>query len=155
MGIEIESLRLGGISETELQKYIFDRYERDFTVKTCIYVHESQHSIDSKYGIPFTWFGENEYRSKLSQLAYGDMPFMSLSQYYVTSIGENVQDTHSMANTRIFNDIINYIYDNSNEFPEIDINKNILLQLINLTEESLKNISINIFEENYPKEKYE
>lgn len=153
--IEVEASKLQGISDIDLQRYIFDRYDKDFTIKTCIYVHESQHSMDSKYGIPFSWFGENEYRPKMSQLVYGHMPFMSLSQYYVTSLGENVQDTHSMANTRVFNDIINYIYNNSNEFPEIDINKNILSQLVNLSENDIKNIAINIFEKQYPKEKFE
>ncbi len=154
IGIEIDKLKLQGISNNDLQRYIFERYDKNFTVKTCIYVHESQHSIDSEYNISFSWFGENEYRPKMSQLAYGDMPFMSLSQYYVTSIGKDVHDTHSMANTRVFNDIVNYIYENSSDFPAIDINKNILSQLVNLNEDDLINISIKIFEKNYPKEKY-
>lgn len=152
--IEIDRAKLQGISDNELQQFIFDRYDKDFTIKTNIYIHESQHSIDSKYGIPLSWFGENEYRAKMSQLAYGDMPFMSLSQFYGTTIGEDVHDTHSMANTRVFSDIISHINDNSNKYPEIDTNKNILSQLINLSEEDLKDISIKIFEKNYPMEKY-
>lgn len=153
--IEIEKARNKGIPENELQRYLFDKIQKNFIVKTNIFVHESQHSTDSKFGFSFKASWEKEYRPKLSQLTYGDMPFSSLNQFYNSSIGEEINNTHLMANTQIFKDIVQYIFDNHEEFPQIDIQNNILAQITKLSEDDLRAIAIEVFERNYPKEKYQ
>ncbi len=145
---EAERARAKGISDNEMQRYLYERIQRNFMIKTNIYVHESQHSIDYARGVK--WKGENEYRPKISQLAYGEMPFMSLDQFYDSSIGTEIDDTHSQANTRVFKDIVQYIYDNQDQYPQIDRTKNILSQLTKLSEEELKDLAIEVFQRNYP-----
>ncbi len=151
--IETEKAKAKGISGSELQSYLFCRLEKDFTFRTNI-IHESQHSIDKKTGANFKWSGEDEYKAKLSQLAYGEMQFMCLNQFYSLDIGMEVNNTHTKANTKLFEDIVRYIYDNSGKFPNIDINKNILAQFAKLSEDDLKGIAIDIYQKNYPNAKY-
>jgi len=151
--IETEKARAKGISDSELQSYLFFRLEKDFTLKTNI-IHESQHAIDKKTGAAFKWSGESEYKAKLSQMAYGDMQFMCLNQFYSSDIGLEVNNTHTRANTILFKDIVRYIYDNSSKFHKIDINKNILAQLGELSEDDLRGIAVDIFQKNYPDAKY-
>lgn len=152
---EVKEARAQGIPEKELQAYLFNKMEKDFSIKTCIFVHESQHSIDSAIGFNFKWMGENEYRPKLSELAYGSMAFMSLSQFYNPSIGVKDNNTHTLANTQVIKDIVQYIYDNNDKFPQIDVKKNILAQLTKLSDDELKGIAIEVFQKSYPNEKYQ
>lgn len=147
--IEVEKARAKGIADTELQKYLFDKIEKDFAIKTTIFTHESQHSIDNKNRFIPKWFGENEYRPKLSELAYGNMPFLGLFQFYSSTIGMEIHDTHNSANNQIFKDIIQYIHDNSIKFPQVDTKKNILAQLHKLSEGDIKGIAIEIFQSKY------
>lgn len=151
---EVEKARGIGITESSMQSYLFDKMEKEFYVITSISIHESQHSIDNILGLGSNWIGEGEYRAKLSQLAYGYMPFFTLNQCYDTSIGVENNNTHTMANTRLFKDIVHHIYDNHYMYPQIDISKNILSQLTKLSEDELRNIGIKVFEKYYPDEKY-
>jgi hypothetical protein len=89
------------------------------------------------------------------QMAYGDMQFMCLSQFYSSDIGMETNNTHTRANTRLFKDIVQYIYDNAGKFPQIDVSRNILAQLIKLSDDDLKVIAIDVFQKNYPDEKYQ
>lgn len=143
-----------GITGNSLQSYLFDKMEKEFYVITSINIHESQHSIDNTLGLGSEWIGEGEYRAKLSQLAYGYMPFLTLKQCYDSSIGLESNNAHTRANTRLFMDIVQHIYDNHDKYPQIDITKNILSQLTKLSEDELRAISIMVFEKNYPDEKY-
>ncbi|MDF2547132.1 MAG: hypothetical protein K0R93_2030 [Anaerosolibacter sp.] len=152
--IEIENAKIKGILENELQVYLFEKLQKDFTIKSNI-IHESQHSIDNKTRFSSKWLGETEYRAKLSQLAYGEMPFMCLNQFYSSDIGLELYNTHTRANTQVFKDIVQYIYDNRSEFPQIDRKKNILEQLNKLSEDDLRDIAIDVFQKNYPNEKYQ
>jgi len=147
--IEVDKAKAKGISDSKLQSYIFDKLEKDFNIKTSIFIHESQHSIDNKNRTPVKWLGESEYRPKLSELAYGDMPFWGLKQFYSSSIGKEVNDTHVRANTQVFKDIVQYIYDHNSKFPQIDVKKNILAQLYKLSDDDVRAIAIDIFEKNY------
>ncbi|HYE81924.1 MAG TPA: tetratricopeptide repeat protein [Clostridia bacterium] len=151
---ETEKAKVKGIYGSGLQRYIFNKLEKDFTVKTNI-IHESQHSIDDKTGANFIWLGEAEYKAKLSQLAYGNMQFMCLNQFYSSDIGMEVNNTHTRANTQLFKDIVQYIYDSNDKFPQIDVKKNILAQLTKLSADDLKGIAIDVFQKNYPDKKYQ
>lgn len=154
IAIEAEKAKAKGISGSELQSYLFGKLEKDFTVRTNI-IHESQHSIDNKAGSNFKWSGEAEYKAKLSQLAYGNMQFMCLNQFYPSDIGMEVNNTHTRANTQLFKDIVQYINDNSDKFPQIDVDRNILVQLDKLSEDDIKGIAIEIFLKTYPDMKYQ
>jgi tetratricopeptide (TPR) repeat protein len=145
--------KIEGVSDNDLQSYLFYKIQKDFNVRSNI-IHESQHSIDSKIGTRLKWSGESEYRAKLSQLAYGNLQFMCLNQFYSSDLGMEVNNTHTRANTQIFKDIVQYIYDNSRKYPQIDVKKNILVQLTKLSDDDLKGIAIEIFQKNYPDEKY-
>lgn len=151
---EVQKAKEEGYSDSEIKNYMCNRTFEHF-INTTIIVHEGQHALDSKYNVNNTWLGENEYRPKMSELSYGDMQFATLNQFYELSIGSDMNDTHTRANTQVFKDIVQYIYDNSEKYPEIDTSKSILLQLIKLEEEDIREIAINIFESKYPDENYE
>ncbi|XMB67054.1 tetratricopeptide repeat protein [Mycoplasmatota bacterium zrk1] len=140
-----------GYSEEEINNYIFYRFMEYFFC-TTILAHEGQHAIDGKYAN--SWFGEGEYTAKLSELAYGNMQFATLNQFYEPSVGSDMRNTHSRANTQVFMDFVQYIYDNAKKFPAIDTTKNILTQLTELNEEDIREIAIKIFESKYPGKKY-
>lgn len=149
---EAQKAKEEGYLDTELKNYMCNRNFEHF-INTPIIAHEGQHALDSKYHVNFTWLGENEYKPKMSELCYGDMQFTTLNQFYETSIGSDMKDTHTRANTQVFRDIVQYIYDNSEKYPEIDTSKNILLQLIKLEGEDIREIAIKVFEGKYPDEK--
>lgn len=151
---EVQIAKEKGNSDDNLKNYLVNR-NLEYFINTTIITHEGQHALDSKYYRKNTWFGENEYRPKMSELSYGDMQFTTLSQLYSTTIGSDVHDTHTRANTQIFQDIVQYIYDNSEKYSEIDTSKNILIQLTKLEEKDIREIAIKIFESKYPDEKYE
>jgi hypothetical protein len=83
------------------------------------------------------------------------MQFMCLNQFYSSDLGMEVNNTHTRANTQVFKDIVQYIYDNSRKYRQIDVKKNILAQLTKLSDDDLKAIAIEIFQKNYPDEKYQ
>ncbi|MDF2890121.1 MAG: hypothetical protein K0R80_488 [Clostridia bacterium] len=142
---EAEKAKIKGVSDNDLQSYLFNKIQKDFKVRSNI-IHESQHSIDNKIGTRLKWSGESEYRAKLSQLAYGNLQFMCLNQFYTSDLGMEVNNTHTRANTQVFKDIVQYIYDNSRKYPQIDVKKNILAQLTKLSDDDLKGIAIEIFQ---------
>ena len=82
------------------------------------------------------------------------MPFICLNEFYDSTIGMEINNTHTKANTQIFKDIVQYVYDNNGKFPQIDIKKNILAQLTKLSDDDLKGAAIDIFEKNFSYEKY-
>lgn len=147
--INAEEAKINSIPEDKYQGYIFAKIEKDYSIKTTIYAHESQHSIDSKNRVRNTWLGESEYRAKLSELAYGNMQFLTLSGCYSSSIGVEVNNTHTKANTQLYKDIVQYIYENSSKFLQIDIKTNILAQLNKLSEDDIRFIAIEIYKKNY------
>ena len=122
---------------------LFDHY---YTTST--FIHEGQHALDNLHFDFEQW--ELEYRAKLTEIVYGEMPFLSLSDLLNRDIG-NENLSHGKANTKIFKDIIEHIYKNKDKYPLIDTNKNILMQLTNLDSETIKDIAKQIFKEKYPK----
>lgn len=151
---EVQKAKEKGISDNGLQGYLFDKLEKNYNIKSNI-IHESQHSIDNSTGFKSKWSGETEYRAKLSQLAYGNMPFICLNEFYNSTIGMEINNTHTKANTQVFKDIVQYVYDNNGKFPQIDIKKNILVQLTKLSDDDLKGIAVDVFQKSYPDEKYQ
>lgn len=148
---ELIRLQKEGYSKKEIEKYIFNRIvEHWYYVSTII--HEGQHAIDGKSvksgELKITENWEFEYRAKLSELAYGEMQFYRLINYYHPAIGTETT-SHYKSDTMLFKDIIQYIYDNKDRYPEIDINKNIMMQIPNLSSEKIREIAISIFEDKY------
>jgi tetratricopeptide (TPR) repeat protein len=134
-------------SEDEIQFYvndlIFDHY---YTTTTLI--HEGQHALDNLYFKFEQW--ELEYRAKLSEIVYGNMTFLSLSDILGQDIG-NEDLPHGKANTRIFKEIVKTINKNREKYSGINTDKNILMQLINLDSREIARIAKDIFEIEYIK----
>lgn len=153
---DVLRLQKDGYSNKEIERHIFNNIvEHWYYVSTII--HEGQHAIDGKsvksgeLKISGNW--EAEYRAKLSELAYGDMQLYRLTNYYHPAIGTETTP-HYKSDTMLFKDIIKYIYDNEDQYPEIDSSKNILMQLSNLKSEQIRDVAIKIFEKKYQNEKY-
>lgn len=153
---ELIRLLKEGYSRKEIERCLFNKIvEHWYYVSTII--HEGQHALDGKsiksgeLKIIENW--EVEYRAKLSELAYGDMQLYRLTNYYHPAIGTE-STPHYKSDTMLFKDIIQYILDNKQQYPEIDINRNIMMQIPNLSSEKIKSIAINIFEQKYQNEKY-
>lgn len=108
--------------------------------------HEAQHDIDMKYYDYERW--EKEYRAKLTELVYGEMPFLSLYGFMQLDM-KNEETAYGKAHNKIFKDIGNYIYNHKDAYPMIDTTKNILAQLDKLSKDDIRNITISIFEEEY------
>ncbi len=148
-----QHLRLKGLSaiSTRLENQFLGRVERhsyflkyvfDNIVEASIFYHEGQHAIDRIHsGIKNG--GLKEMRSKLCEIHYGEMPFLTLSEIMAPDIGSD--SYHGWANEMVFERIVSYIYTNSNEFPEIDTGENIMEQLHKLDKEQLQAIASYIF----------
>lgn len=130
-----------GRVKTFVMNLLFDHYYNTTTV-----IHEGQHALDGIHGKYEQW--ELEYRAKLSEIVYGEMPFLSLSDLMTRDIG-NMSLSHGKANTRVFEDIVKYINTNETMFPAIDKDKNILMQLGKLQSEDIKNIARDTFVAKY------
>lgn len=148
--IDVDKLTAKNMVVEDIYQYLFINFENKILIESVINMHESQHSIDNIYGQNTKWLGENEYRPKLAQLAYSDMSFAVLASFYTPYINSDIQETHIQADSRIFKNIVQYIYDNSSEYPEINIKKNILSQISKLNENDLKEIAFAIFYMDYP-----
>lgn len=149
---EIKWADEAGIAEELRGSYIITKYQNNYLFTTII-VHEGQHALDKYF--PNTWYGELEYRAKLSELAYGELQYRTLANLHTPAAGTDVHDQHTAANTRVFEDIIQHILDNSEQYPEINSNQNIMIQLDKLSQEQLKQIAIAVFEDKYPDEMYQ
>ena len=153
---ELIKLQKGGCSKKEIERYIFNKIVEHWYYCSTI-IHEGQHAIDGKSikigDLKITENWELEYRAKLSELAYGDMQLYRLSNYYNLTIGSETTP-HNKSDTMLFKDIVKNIYDNKEQYPEIDVNKNIMMQIPNLSSEKIRSIAINIFEQKYKNEKY-
>lgn len=152
--IETEHAISVGIPEESLQDYLFHQIESRFYQKTSIHIHESQHALDATVEAPVQWAGGVEYRPKVAQLAYGEMPFFSLNQFYNVSFGQVTSDPHQRANHLIMEDIVRHIHDAPDSFPAIDCSLNILSQLHLLRAEDLRSIAVEIFRKHYPGERF-
>ncbi|MCK4528314.1 tetratricopeptide repeat protein [candidate division WOR-3 bacterium] len=120
---------------------LFDHYHT-----TSTFIHEGQHALDNLYFNFEQW--ELEYRAKLSEIVYGEMPFLSLSDLLSRDIGDESL-SHGKANTKIFKDIVNHIHKDEEKHPAIDTCKNILMQLTKLNSKEIRDIARQIFENEY------
>lgn len=152
VNLEAERARAEGTLEDDVMIYVANRFQDNYLATTII-VHEGQHALDDNW-FSSEWFGDWEYRAKLSELAYGEQQFHALANMHHPGLGTEINDMHSIANSRIYTEIVRHIYDNAQQFPEIDTTKNIMMQLVALDEEQLRQIAIAIFETSYPEEQY-
>lgn len=151
LSVEMQRAEESGIPVELRETYIIHRYQ-DSYLYTTIIVHEGQHALDKYFGN--TWYGEAEYRAKLSELAYGDLQYRTLANLHSPALGTDIIDKHAEANTRVYNDIVQHILNNISKYPEIDSTRNVMLQLHQLTEKQIKQIAIEVFEASYPGEKF-
>lgn len=151
LSVEMQRAEENGIPVELRETYIIHRYQ-DSYLYTTIIVHEGQHALDKYFGN--TWYGEDEYRAKLSELAYGDLQYRTLANLHSPALGTDIIDKHAEANTRVYNDIVQHILTNNSKYPEIDSTRNVMLQLPQLTEKQIKQIAIEVFEASYPDEKF-
>ncbi len=149
---EVLAAKAEGISEDALQEYLFRQIEKRFYFDTSICIHESQHALDAATEGPVQWTGGVEYRPKMSQLVYGEMPFLSLNQFYGPWAGQENGDTHQRANNMILSDIVLQVAADSALCPDIDRGSNILAQLYLLTDDELRRIAAAVFNKHYPDE---
>lgn len=148
---EMSRAAAAGISAELVDSYVVNRF-LDSILSTNV-VHEGQHALDQRFS--GTWYGEYEYRAKLSELTYGDLQFRVLSNIHDQSLDSAPDDKHSAANARVFQDIVQYILDNQGKFPEINTARNVMMQLHLLSEEQIRQIAIAVFEAHYPDEAYQ
>ncbi|MCK4259922.1 MAG: hypothetical protein KAX49_13150 [Halanaerobiales bacterium] len=126
-------------SEKEQKKYFFKRFYQT-VYQISIIAHEGQHTIDMNkiismikiciYALTKRTRGFSaalEYKAKLTELYYGESPYYSLDALMSQDI--NNSSPHGKANTIIFKRIVKYIKNNPHDFQQIDVSKNILLQL--------------------------
>jgi len=128
-------------TEAYVMNLLFDHYYTTTTV-----IHEGQHALDGMHGKYQQW--ELEYRAKLSEIVFGEMPFLSLSDLMSQDIG-NMKLPHGKANTKVFKDIVEYIFKNKAKYPAIDTKKSILMQLGDIESATIKSIAREIFLTNY------
>ena len=130
----------------EEQKAAFINMLFNHYCKTSTVIHEGQHALDAMNYHFKQW--ELEYRAKLSEIKYGEMPLLSLSDILNPDIG-NMKLSHGRADTRIFADIAAYIRENKGKYPSINTDKNIMMQLDSLDSKAVKEIGEAIFKEKY------
>lgn len=143
-------------SEKEQKKYFFKKIYKT-TQQISIITHEGQHAIDMNkiismikvviYALVKRTGGYSsalEYKAKLAELYYGETPYYSLSALMSQDINSN--SPHGKANTIIFKRIVKYIQNNPHDFQQIDVSKNILLQLNKLDTDQVRTIAKYIFE---------
>ena len=137
--------------EEEQQKYFLKEYYRCKN-QTVIFTHEFQHAIDIKSPINYFkvllycfrkritgYLATFEYRAKLSEIYYGENPYISMSIMMCRNIGGN--SPHGKANTKIFKMFVEYVEKHAEAFPNINTSKNILLQLDKLEIEQIRTIA--------------
>jgi hypothetical protein len=146
----IEKAKTKFHTEEEIKSHAISSLAYDQYIDT--YLHEGQHAIDAKYYAFAEW--EREYRAKMSEPVYGAMPLMDITHQLKPDIGSN-STAYGKAHTKIFTDIVNYINAHKEDYPVIDTNRNIMMQLSKLSSDDIKEISKNVFEQVYPGEKYE
>lgn len=142
--------------EEEQQKYFLKEYYRCKN-QTLLFTHEFQHAIDIKSSINYFkvllycfrkritgYLATFEYRAKLSELYYGENPYISMSIMMCRNIGGN--SPHGKANTKIFKMFVEYVHNHAEDFPNIDTSINILLQLDKLEIDQIRTISKYAFE---------
>ena len=142
--------------EKEQQKYFLKKYY-EYKNQTLLFSHESQHAIDlksvvTKFNILLYSFKKRtggfnaalEYRAKLTELYYGENPFVSLNIIMSRDIGGS--SPHGRANTKIFKKFVEYVQEHTSDFPEINTTKNILLQLDKLEIDQIRAIAKYAFE---------
>jgi len=125
--------------EKDSKKYFFKRIYK-IKYQTHMIAHEGQHTIDMNnilsnikaciYALTNKTNGFTsayEYRAKLTELYYSEIPYFTLANIMSQDI--NSSSPHGKSNTLIIKRFVKYIKDNPNEFQQIDTSKNILLQL--------------------------
>lgn len=147
----IEEAKFKYDNEEEIKTYVINHLVYDVYIPLT-YLHEGQHAIDAEHYNFQSW--ELEYRAKMSEPVYGDMQLLDITSQLKQDIGDE-STAYGKAHTKIFTDIVNYIYNHKEDYPVIDTSKNIMMQLSKLSGNDLKEISKNIFEQEYPDEKYE
>lgn len=147
--VESQRERAKNAGFTPLQQKITIVNVYQASILTNIIAHEGQHALDQNFSALV--YGEYEYRAKLSELAYGDLQYYTLANLHNPTLGlDTRKDVHGAADSKVYESIVNYIAENSARFPEIDPDKNIMLQLPKLSEEQIRLIAIEIFMAQYP-----
>ncbi|MEW5784121.1 MAG: hypothetical protein AB1767_03390 [Bacillota bacterium] len=82
------------------------------------------------------------------------MQYRTLANLHSPTLGSDSSDNHAAANSRVYQDMIQFILEHEDQYPQINVDKNIMVQLVTLSEEQIKQIAIAIFESNYPGEPY-
>lgn len=132
----------------EKHKSAFIRYLFAHYCETSTVIHEGQHALDSRHWLFGFRQWKLEHRAKLSEINYGGMPLLSLSDILSREIG-NEKLSHGRAATKVFSDISRHILKNKAQYPGINAEKNIMMQLCSLDSKAVREIANAIFQETY------
>lgn len=147
----IEEAKTKFDSEEEIKSYVISHLVYDVMVPLT-YLHEGQHLIDAAHYKFEPW--EREYRAMISEPVYGELQLQDITSHLQPDIGD-LSTAYGIAHTKIFTDMIIYISNHKEDYPVIDTNKNIMMQLSKLSSNDIKEIAKNVFEQVYPGQRYE
>lgn len=119
----------------------------DHFVSTSTVIHEGQHILDTQNG--FT--GDQwllEYRAKLTELAYGEFPFLSLDGFYSpASLGGQGGTPHADAEIYLMRALAETVRQNPDDYPSINPELDPLAQLPGLSVAELRHAARILFAE--------
>ena len=99
-------------------------------------IHEARHAIDKE--IKDFKEPEFEFRAKLSEIYFSEVPFFTLAYGGILSPDTGGKSAHGKANLKILKGLVEWMEEHQNDISGFDRQKPVLPQLELLTEEQLK-----------------
>ncbi|MGA7615247.1 MAG: hypothetical protein WBX15_08700 [Thermoanaerobaculia bacterium] len=127
-------LQSQGLKNADLRTAFLRKVE-DATRGSSIFAHEGRHVIDKELGIKSN--EELEYRAKLSEIAFAELPRLALSGGILhPNLGD--QTPHGQANLRVIRDLVSWMDHHRSEIAGLDSGRPLLPQLDLLTPDQLR-----------------
>lgn len=127
-------LRKEGFEDAALRTQFLAEYER-IVQEYSIFAHEGRHAIDKQLG--FTDAEELEFRAKLSQITFTELPKLALTGGIISSdIGSD--SPHGRANLRIVKGLATWMENHTEDIEGLDRSLPLLPQLDLLTDDQIR-----------------
>lgn len=130
----LEKLKAENLTNSELQT----RFVAELTKiqqNYSIFAHEGRHFIDKRNGV--TGGEELEFRAKLSEIAFSEIPKMALAgAIYSSNLGSKTP--HGQANQRVMQGIVDWMLAHAGEITDLDNEMPMLMQLNKLTDNQVR-----------------
>ncbi len=135
IGMELlEELKSQGLEGSQLRAAFINTTE-NLALESSIFAHEGRHAIDKKYSGDLST-EELEYRAKLSEIYFSSKPFLAVNAVLGPNNGDGT--SHGDSNRRVVKGIVKWMKKNKSDIKDLDLNRPMLPQLDQLTEEQLK-----------------